>query len=122
MGSDPRPEDRENGMRTVRRLRTPLHGPAEVPALADSDQKGASVGGATSDSRSLNRGVINTSFLAVTITASTFGRRRTSAIPFSGPSRNTPVDNPSARTAVVVRIVTLRHPACDGAPVSGSMM
>ena len=44
-----------------------------------------------------------------------------SAMPFSGPRINTPVERPSATTARGVTMVTLRLPFA-GSPRSGSMM
>ena len=42
----------------------------------------------------------STSLSAVTMTASTSGRRSTSSIPACGPRMNTPVESPSASVAV----------------------
>ena len=109
VGRDPGTEDHRERVRALRRLRAPLHGPEEVPAL-DHPAQGASVGDADSSSRVFRRGVTSTSFVDVTMTASTPGRRLTSAIPSTGPSRNTPVDSPSASVAFGARTVTLRHP------------
>ena len=190
VGRDPRTADRQERVRALRRLRAALHGPEEVPALADPVQAQratrqfpsadiADRGLRTADSigilcvspldirdrwrpfadpiraiRSAIRSAIrvrnresairmpqsanrtnpqyrrltarpsadasrtnrsfspddtSTSFFAVTITASSFGIRSTSAIPFSGPRMNTPFATASASTGLSAAIVTLRH-------------
>ena len=45
VGGDSGPEDHQVGVRPLRRLRAPLHGPEEVPPLADHHQKGPEGGG-----------------------------------------------------------------------------
>src|SRR5215475_3300900 len=82
---------------------------------------GASVGIASTVTRPLMPGDTSTSFFELTITPSTPGSRWINDIPASGPSTKTPFDRPSAMVALVVMIVTLRHPAA-GSPVSGSIM
>src|SRR5262245_47929171 len=82
---------------------------------------GASVGWPIATSRSLSPEDTNTSFVAVTITPSTCGRRSMSAIPSAGPRMNTPVDSPSACVGLSATMVTLRQPRA-GWPVAGSIM
>src|SRR6185436_20242727 len=82
---------------------------------------GASVGGATMRSLSFKPEEIATSLWSETITPSTSGSRSTSAMPSCVPRMNTPVESPSAITARLVTIVTLRAPRA-GSPVAGSSM
>jgi hypothetical protein len=80
-----------------------------------------SVGGERIVRRSFSPLDTRTSLSAVTMTPSTCGRRSISAMPFAGPSTNTPVESASASTARSLTIVTLRQPDA-GSPRSGSMM
>src|SRR5437867_5380956 len=99
VGRDSGAENHQERMRAVRRLRAPVPRPAEVPALDHSETKkredvrlglashdyGASVGGPSRTNLSLRPVDTITSFLPVTMTPSTCGRRSMSAMPASGP-------------------------------------
>ena len=102
------PEDRQERMRPLRRLRAALPGPAEVPALViiiRKQDKRRDFTARQSAAPSSDRRFLQPATKPAprssrsTITPSTSGSRSMSAMPASGPRMNTPFASASAMTA-----------------------